>query len=147
MLQSAISPTDAPASSPLFAAINNTSLLDQSVEDVLVDGGEESIWLASADILAREGRTYWVAYLKGFLERSSDLQTKPREMFWNRLAYDAFRLAAADAHLREEITGVVEGLREDYRETVAAEGLGRVIDVLTDQRQCLTAQEEEPVQN
>jgi chemotaxis protein CheX len=34
MLQSTISPTDAPASSPLFAAINNTSLLDQSVEEV-----------------------------------------------------------------------------------------------------------------
>jgi chemotaxis protein CheX len=34
MLQSTISPTDAPASSPLFAASNNTSLLDQSVEEV-----------------------------------------------------------------------------------------------------------------
>lgn len=122
------------------------AFLDQSVEDVLADGREDSIWLASADILAREGRTYWIAYLKALLERSPDLQTKPREMFWNRLAYDAFRLAAEDADLREEITGVVEGLREDYRETVAAEGLGRVIDVLADQRQCLTAQEE-PVQN
>lgn len=47
--------------------------------------------------------------------------------------------------LREAISAVIAGLREDYRETVAAEGLGRVIDVLADQRECLTAQEEEPV--
>jgi hypothetical protein len=66
-------------------------------------------------------------------------------MFWNRLAYDAFRLAAGDADLREEITGVIEGLREDYRESVAADGLGRVIDVLADQRECVAAREEEPV--
>jgi orotate phosphoribosyltransferase len=119
--------------------------LDQSMEDVLADGGEESIWLASADILAREGRTYWVAYLKAFLKRSSELQTKPREMFWNRLAYGAFRLAAEDADVREEIASVIAELQEDYRETVAAEGLGRVIDVLADQRECVTAGEEDPV--
>jgi chemotaxis protein CheX len=34
MLHSTIQPADASASSPLFTAINNTSLLDQSVEEV-----------------------------------------------------------------------------------------------------------------
>jgi hypothetical protein len=105
--------------------------LDQSVEDVLVGSGDESVWLASADILSREGRTYWVTHLKSFVERCEDLHTKSRPMFWNRLAYGAFRLTADDADLREEIKRVVQELEGSYEGTVVGSGLKRVSDVLS----------------
>jgi orotate phosphoribosyltransferase len=106
--------------------------LDQSVEDVLVDGNEENVWLASADILAREGRSYWVPYLRSLLERSLDLQSKPHDTFWNRIAYGAFRLSHDDADLRGEIREMVQGLLDIYRNSAPGTGLHRVVEVLTD---------------
>jgi orotate phosphoribosyltransferase len=108
------------------------TFLNQSLEDVLADANEETIWAASADVLVREGRTYWVAYLKTLLEKSADLQTKPHDSFWNRLAYAVYRASANDADLRDEIRGIVHELLGVYGNTVAANGLGRVGGVLTE---------------
>jgi hypothetical protein len=106
--------------------------LDQSIEDVLTDGEDEKVWLASADMLAREGRSYWVAYLQSFLVRTSEIHTKPHYAFWNRLAFGAYRLSSQDADVRDEITDIAQHLLTTYRDAVSAEGLRRVLDILSD---------------
>lgn len=108
--------------------------LDQSVEDVLAEGSEEKVWLASADILAREGQTYWLAYLKSFLQRSFELQSKPHDSFWNRLAYGAYRLSSQDADVRDEINEIIRLLLDAYQNAAPANGLLRMVDVVTNKQ-------------
>lgn len=107
------------------------AFLDQSVEHVLA-GVDERIWLASADALAREGRTHWVAYLTELVQHSAHLQSKPCATFWNRLAYSMFRLSSQDADLRDEIKEIVNRLIGEYGESNPGDGLRRVYDAVSE---------------
>jgi hypothetical protein len=116
---------------PPGAMVWSENHLDQSVEVVLTEGADENVWLACAGMLAREGKAYWIAYLKPFLERSKELHSKPNDSFWNRLAYGAYRVSSFDADIRDEIADITQHLLDRYRETASADGLRRVLDAVT----------------
>jgi orotate phosphoribosyltransferase len=93
-----------------------------------VDAGvEEDVWLASVDVLSREGQAGWVNHLGRALEGA---RRPLAATTWRRLTYSAYRLGLRDSAVRRQLEGRLEELVETLGDTHAGSGLRGMLEAV-----------------
>jgi len=97
--------------------------LENDLIGYLEAGSDWKVWAATADVLAREGSTVWVGYLKDAIRRAAQRQSWMDDRFWASMVCAVNRVVQRSPEVRRQVEAQVRELVKCYEETPAAPGL------------------------
>jgi len=101
--------------------------LERSVQDCLAPASPHQVWLAAANLLAREGRMDWIDHLTGQLGRSGNHRLPTH--FWGWLVFDTVTYLSANPGHIAEVRSKMERIAAKTDSTVRG-GVKQVLEAI-----------------